>query len=130
MDNQNTNTAPNPQVSVSTAQHADFEAYTQQRLATLIPMLQKIALGDFSVKFEIPTKEDGLTELTTALSLMLDDLREYQKTQTELQKQLQSKVAEFEKFNKLMVNRELKMVELKNENTSLREQLKQLKSQE
>jgi hypothetical protein len=110
-------------VIVSPPPQVDCKAYTRQRLSVFIPILQKIAVGDFSVEFEMPSEEDELTELATALSLMLDDLREYKKTQEELTTQLQGKIKELETFNSAMVHRELKMVALKEENASLKAQL-------
>ena len=50
--------------------------YAKKRLSTLTPILQRVALGDFSVKPKIPKEEDEFTELLVALHLMIDDLRE------------------------------------------------------
>lgn len=46
------------------------------RLRTIVPLLQKYAMGDFSESIEIPEQEDGLTELLVALNLMVDDIKE------------------------------------------------------
>lgn len=122
------------------------------RLAALAPILQKIALGDFSQKIDIPEQEDELTEHLTVLRLMTAKLRsafaeihantdtlvkqneQLAKVSAELEaekralearveertSELQEKVEEAERMNKLMVGRELKMIELKNEIATLR----------
>jgi methyl-accepting chemotaxis protein len=118
-----------------------------ERLAALAPVLQKIALGDFLQKIDIPEKEDELTEHLTALRLMTaklqsasaeiyantDTLLKQNKQLTEMSakleeekhalearveertRELQKKADEFERINKIMINRELKMIELKHE---------------
>lgn len=54
----------------------EYKINTANRLATLTPILQKTATGDFTEKIKIPTKEDEFTELLVGLSLMIDDLKE------------------------------------------------------
>jgi PAS domain S-box-containing protein len=53
-----------------------FANTTRKHLRTIIPILQKIAMGDFSESIKIPEKEDEFTELFVALNLMIDDLKE------------------------------------------------------
>ena len=56
-----------------------LEEYKKQvinRLSELTPILQKVAMADFSENVSIPGKEDEFTELLTSLNLMIDDLRE------------------------------------------------------
>lgn len=123
-----------------------------ERLAALAPVLQKIALGDFSQKIDIPEKEDELTEHLTALRLMTAKLRSafteiHANTDTLLKqnkqlteasaaledekraletrveertRELREKANEFERINKFMIGREIKMSELKDEITKLK----------
>lgn len=148
-------------IVVSAKDMREFKKYITKRLGTLVPVLQKAAMGDFSENIEIPEKEDECTELLVALNLMIDDLRETVGKNVELvkalekekagleekvkertndidaanqqlraanqqmnaanqqlsaaQKNLQDKLLELERFNKVAVGRELKMVELKEE---------------
>lgn len=67
----------------------ELEAYkinTAERLAKLTPILQSTATGDFVEKIALPAKEDEFTELLVGLSLMMDDLRELEKTRSEAEK--------------------------------------------
>lgn len=49
----------------------------RNRLIELIPILQKVAVGDFeNAKIEVPEKEDEFTEFYVGLMLMIEDLRE------------------------------------------------------
>ncbi len=75
------------------------------------------ANGDFiPVKLRV-TKI--VAENITLIQLFVDDLRELREKEKELQRQ----TTQIEKFDKLMVNRELHMIELKNENEKLRKLL-------
>ncbi len=57
--------------------------YAAERVAKIVPILQKISMGDFSGKLKIPEKEDEFTELLVALDLMIDDLKETEKVRRE-----------------------------------------------
>lgn len=140
---------------------SEVKKYASRRLSEITPVLQKIAMGDFSQGIDIPAKEDEFTEHLVALNLMVDDLRETVGRNAELvkalekekasleqkvkertrdvdainqqlkvanqqlnasnqqlaaaQKNLQNKLLELERFNKVAVGRELKMIELKEE---------------
>lgn len=113
-----------------------------KRIAGILPVLQKAALGDFSGKIKIPDKEDEFTELLVALSLMFDDLKVLEKENEEKTRQLEKarqilekevkertkeleeKMDELERMNQLMVGRELKMIELKKKIADLEKDLK------
>jgi methyl-accepting chemotaxis protein len=99
---------------------------TKDRISHIVGILQNIAMGDFSQNIDIPENEDELTELLVALNLMIDDLKEadqeirkhHQELEQKVEKRtrkLEEKIAETEMMNKLMVGRELKMIELKEE---------------
>ncbi len=64
-----------------------------ERLATIISVLQKVAMGDFSQNVEIPEKEDELTELIIALNLTIDDLKE---STSGLEKKVEEKTKELQ----------------------------------
>ena len=118
-----------------------YKEYVAKRLATIKIILQKVAMGDFSENIEIPETEDEFTECLVAVNLMIGDLREMmreikqktaelEKTKVGLEeevtrrtKELQGKVLELARFNKVAVGRELKMVELKEEIAQLKKQL-------
>ncbi len=65
----------------------DYKINTAKKLAKLTPVLQKTAIGDFSTEIKIPAKEDEFTELFVGLSLMLDDLKEMDKTRQKTEKE-------------------------------------------
>ncbi len=95
----------------------------------------KIATGDLEVAVDIKTK-DEIGALATSFNHMIKDLKESRQkleesTKTLEQKvkertrELQAKVEELEKFDKLSIDRELKMIELKKEIENLKKRLKE-----
>jgi len=89
-----------------------------------MPALQKVALTDFTERIKTPDIDDEFTALIIAINIMIDNLEEMVKEITQTQvtleekvedrtKELQEKLEQVSKMNKLMVARELKMVELK-----------------
>ncbi len=54
----------------------NYKTNTTKRLSELTPLLQRIAVGDFSNIPEIPHEEDEFTELLVGLRLMIEDLQE------------------------------------------------------
>jgi hypothetical protein len=158
---------------------SEVKKYAAKRLQSISPVLQSIAMGDFSKQFHIPKQEDEFTSHLKSINLMVEDLQKLQKEQkqavqekveleTQLQTQkaqdaeekstelkelvdrlkaseqqlkatnqqlgasnqqltaseerLQGKLLELERFNKVAVGRELKMVELKKELAALKKE--------
>lgn len=92
------------------------------------PVLECISAGDFSKKLAVE-KGDEFANLASALNTMIDDLSVSVKENIELVKRLEvekgtleDKVIQLEQFNKITVDRELRMVELKNELNRLEKQ--------
>jgi methyl-accepting chemotaxis protein len=111
-----------------------YKEYVKKSLSELTPILQKAAVGDFTKEIEIPKKEDEFSELFVGLSLMMEDLRELEearrKTEEERKKteaEHQKRLFELERWRKLTTERELKMVELKKEIDTLKEEIEELK---
>lgn len=111
-----------------------YKKETSKRLEELIPVFQKIANGDFSSEVSIPEREDEFTPLVITLSMLLDDLKfldKENKTKTEeleeSKKNLEAKVEQLENFQRIVVGRELKMKDLKEENENLKFQLGECK---
>lgn len=125
-----------------------------ERLQEMTQVLQKVAMGDFSARVDIPKKEDKFTEFAVTLNTMIEDLgysasvrkkaetelkekvgelgkikEGLEETVTERTKELQEKVDELERFNKIAVGRELKMIELKQEIARLEKELAHPKNQ-
>jgi len=74
-----------------------YKKYVASRLEELIPVFQKIAAGDFSVKIKIPEKEDEFTPLVAALSMVLDDLNFLDKENREKKQELEKGKKDLEK---------------------------------
>ena len=116
---------------------------------------EQVAKGRLDVNFGIKTG-DEIEELSRHLDFMVKEIREYQeeledskkvleikvrartrqlqeqalalkKENEEKTKKLREKLKELERFYKLSVGRELKMIELKKENAKLKEELKKYK---
>ena len=101
--------------------------YVKKRLAELTPIIQKAAVGDFSVQIKIPEKEDEFSELLVGLSLMLDDLRELERVRRKSGEERKKRLEELERWRQLTTGREIRMVALKEEIESLKEEIKKLK---
>ena len=93
---------------------------------TLVQYTKVIGGGQLDEKTNFQLN-DELSEVAVAMEKMSNDLNNSLITKTQLEKQvkdrtgeLQSKVEEVERINKLMVNRELQMLELKKEITHLK----------
>jgi len=100
------------------------------KINKLIKYTSQIGVGNFDVKVNY-IKDDELSKIFLALNKMSNELKESLISKGELENQIknrtqeiQSKIDELEKTNKLMVNREVKMIELKNENVKLKKMLK------
>ena len=87
--------------------------------------LEQVQLGALNTKINIATK-DEIGEIASVFNKMTEDLEKSRKALEEYSKTLEQKVQErtgelnskpeeLERMNKLMINRELKMVELKKE---------------
>lgn len=98
----------------------------KQRLEALSKVFAQAAVGDFSVNLEMPSEYDEFTELYAGIQIMLEVIREKTAELEQLNRSLEEQVRqrtdqleqrgqELERFNSLMVGRELKMTELKEE---------------
>jgi HAMP domain-containing protein len=110
-----------------TSQLGEYKAHVTTRLEQLSPLLQDYALGDFSKTIQVPDEEDEFTELLVGLNLMVEErTNELQQEITErarAEQELKQKMEELQRFNRLAVGRELRMVELKQEVNELAEEL-------
>jgi len=104
-----------------------YKEYVKGRLAKLTPVLEKIAVGDFSEAIEVPKKEDEFLELIVALSLMIDDLQELEGARSKIGEEKKIRLEELEQWRKLTIGREVKMAELKEEVERLKLEVQKLK---
>ena len=74
----------------------EYQKYAAERLNAITPILQKVALGDFSENIEIPEKEDEFTEFSVALNLAINDSKEAMGKNMELVKALKKEKASLE----------------------------------
>jgi methyl-accepting chemotaxis protein len=89
----------------------------------LTDVVRKIEKGDLGVQINVKSR-DEIGELASGFNLMTQELKQLyanleQKIKERTEK-LDQKIAELEKFNKLTVDRELKMIELKKELADLK----------
>lgn len=97
-----------------------------RKIHVLIEHTRLIGGGNLSEKIDI-TANDEISEIAVAINKMSDNLRVSLISKNELEKQikdrtleLQLKMDEVEKMNKLITDRELKMIELKKEIANLK----------
>lgn len=97
-----------------------------RKINMLISHTKKIGEGNLYEKINVHS-DDELSEMAIAINLMSDNLSTTLTSKTDLEQQianrtaeLQSKIDELARMNKLMVNHEIKMVELKKEIASLK----------
>lgn len=97
-------------------------------ITTLRDAARKISEGDLNAKIEVKSK-DEVGELAYAFKQMTKNLKKHQenleKLIVERTKELNKKIDELERYKKLTVDRELKMIELKKENKKLKYELKE-----
>src|SRR5690349_6531338 len=96
-----------------------YHDYVRQQLARLNTVFANASVGDFSEHLDIPEADDEFTELFTGIAIMLDVIREKIADAEYLNDELKKQIHELERINQIMVGRELKMRELKNEITAL-----------
>jgi PAS domain S-box-containing protein len=73
---------------------AEYKKYVAERLFESTPILQKVAMGDFSENVVVPEKEDEFTELLASLNLMIDDLKELTEVQKRAKEEIEQRVKE------------------------------------
>ncbi len=102
-------------------------------LIHLIDTVEKVSKGDTKIKLgdDLVMRKDGIGRLAQSFQVMLDKIRANIKELTlknnevMLTKQeLEARVAELEKFQNILVNRELKMIELKKKVAELESKVK------
>lgn len=99
-------------------------------LKNLIKGTKEVAKGNLDYIIKIKAK-DELGELTNNFNSMVQQIKQEKKVSEKVRvdlegktKELQQKVADLEKFHKLTIGRELKMVELKKQIKELKEKTK------
>jgi methyl-accepting chemotaxis protein len=94
---------------------SSMDTTIKERLQGLIPVFAKAAIGDFSTVLEIPETDDEITEVYMGVKIMLETIREKITEYEKVKAELEEKLAEIQKTNDLMVGREERMIELKEE---------------
>lgn len=105
----------------------EFQEYLAQRLSALFPVFSKASIGDFSEDIQLPPGDDVFAELFAGVQIMLDVIREKIADLEHTNAELGRQVKDLERLNRLMVGRELKMRELKQEVAKLQRVIDQLK---
>jgi hypothetical protein len=98
-------------------------------LVNIIPALaeDKTLLGAINIFFDITERKQAQEALWAANALLEQRVRERTSELSEAYAQLEEKVQDLELFHDMVVNRELKMIELENEMAKLQEENEALK---
>ncbi len=105
-----------------------FKRFVISPIVSLTLFSKAVAAGDLSQRIKIASK-DEFGELASSFNEMAGKLNEsyesLEEVVAERTRELNQKLIDVEKLNQLMVDRELRMVELKKENSELKEKLDQ-----
>ena len=97
-----------------------YKEYVSARLGKVSPLLVKYAMGDFSQTIEIPEKEDEFTELLVGMNLLVDDIKELLKRESETTARLSAGMSEMvETVMKVARGNYSVQIELSGENDNL-----------
>jgi predicted nucleic acid-binding Zn-ribbon protein len=88
----------------------------EERIAMITDVTQKIAAGNFSSRIHISDKMDEIDALSACINMLAEELG----TRDD---RIKKQIEELEKFNKMFIDRELKMSELKQEISELRKEI-------
>lgn len=103
----------------------NIENKTNDEFGELISCLNKMITKQKETKEELEDAKNTLEIRITARTRELKELAENLENQVkERTRELQNKIDELEKFRKLVVGRELKMIELKKEIKKLKEEMR------
>lgn len=102
----------------------EYKAYVKRRLYGLTRIFAKASVGDFSENISLPDTDDEFTELYVGVQVILEVIREKIAEYEQKSNELKEKITELSRLNKVMVGRELKMIELKKQIADLKKNAK------
>ncbi len=77
-----------------------------KRIKSILDVLQKAAAGDMNVSAPVSGKTDDIDAVAAGINMMMEEVKERTA-------ELEHKNSELERFNRMAIGRELRMVELK-----------------
>ncbi len=80
----------------------EFKKYAKQKVNEITPMLNRISLGDFSKKIELPDAQDEFSELIVAIDLMSDNLKELISENKKKTEQMRNTEAQLRKSHNIL----------------------------
>ena|SRR3989344_3173761 len=106
----------------------EYKKYVTEKLNGLRQVFAKAAVGDYSEILTIPDSDDEFTELYAGIQIMLEVIRSKIKELEDTNKNLEQKLNDLELLNKITVNRELKLINLKKKVETLMNQIRLLEN--
>ena len=85
----------------------------KRRINEILAVIEEFVSGKFDVSVPVGKNMDVIDALATGINMMIEEVREKTAKLKKSSDKLESKIEELERFNKLAVDRELKMIGLK-----------------
>ena len=81
----------------------------------IITVIQKFGISDFSARISILDEQSPLDAIATGINMLGEEIEAIMSERNKVEIELKDKIEELKIFKKITIDRELKMIELKNE---------------
>lgn len=82
----------------------DYRGFVIERLSTIVPILQKMALGDCAERIKVPRKKDDFTEFLVALNLTIENFQKAKEEKKKFEKETERHSLEMDNVKQALLN--------------------------